>query len=70
MKLGIFIGLGLFSAWAVMAIIQLWFEPLSAEIFIKLTVTAGVIESVVLIVTLVIREYRSEKELKSKGYLD
>lgn len=70
MKLGIIIGLSLFSAWAVMAIIQLWFEPLSAEVFFKLTVTAGVIESVVLIVTLVIREYRSEKELKSKGYLD
>ncbi|QKE64233.1 hypothetical protein HNE05_13020 [Aquipseudomonas campi] len=70
MKIAVIIGLSLFTAWAAMAIIQLWFEPLTAEVFVKLSVTAGVVEVVVLIVALVIREYCSEKELKSKGYLD
>ncbi|MBD9482210.1 hypothetical protein IB229_04460 [Pseudomonas sp. PDM14] len=70
MKTGVIIGLSLFVAWALLALAQLWFTPLSAEVFVKLTVTAAVIETVVIIVTLVLREYRSEKELKSKGYLD
>lgn len=70
MKAGVIIGLGLFVAWALLALAQLWFTPLSAEVFVKLTVTAAVVETVVIIVTLVLREYRSEKELKSKGYLD
>ena len=70
MKTGVIIGLGLFVAWVLLALAQLWFTPLSAEVFVKLTVTAAVIETVVIIVTLVLREYRSEKELKSKGYLD
>lgn len=70
MRVGVIIGLGLFVAWALLALVQLWFTPLSAEVFVKLTVTAAVIETVVIIVTLVLREYRSEKELKSKGYLD
>lgn len=70
MKTGVIIGLSLFVAWALLALAQLWFTPLSAEVFVKLTVTAAVIETVVIIVTLVLREYRSEKELKSKGYFD
>lgn len=70
MKTGVIIGLTLFVAWAALALIQLWFQPMAAEIFIKLTISAAVVETVVLIVTLVIREYRSDKELKSKGYVD
>lgn len=70
MKTGVIIGLTLFVAWAALALIQLWFQPMTAEIFIKLTISAAVVETVVLIVTLVIREYRSDKELKSKGYVD
>jgi hypothetical protein len=70
LKTGVIIGLTLFVAWAALALIQLWFQPMAAEIFIKLTISAAVVETVVLIVTLVIREYRSDKELKSKGYVD
>jgi hypothetical protein len=70
LKTGVIIGLTLFVAWAALALIQLWFQPMTAEIFIKLTISAAVVETVVLIVTLVIREYRSDKELKSKGYVD
>jgi Na+/glutamate symporter len=70
LKTGVILGLGLFIAWALLALVQLWFAPLSAELFVKLTISAAVVETVVIIVTLVLREYRSEKELKSKGYLD
>lgn len=64
------LGLGLFVGWALLALVQLWFAPLGAELFVKLTISAAVVETVVIIVTLVLRECRSEKELKSKGYLD
>jgi hypothetical protein len=70
LKTGMILGLGLFVGWALLALVQLWFTPLGAELFVKLTISAAVIEAVVIIVTLVLREYRSEKELKSKGYLD
>ncbi|HSC83325.1 MAG TPA: hypothetical protein VLC30_06865 [Pseudomonas sp.] len=70
MKAGVIIGLSLFVTWALLALLQLWFVPLSAALFIKLSLSAAVLEAVVLIVTLVLREYRAEKALKAKGFLD
>lgn len=70
MKTGLILGLGLFGAWALLALVQLWLVPLSAEVFVKLTITAAVLEAVVLVATLAIREYRAERALKAKGYLD
>jgi hypothetical protein len=43
---------------------------LAADIFWKISITAGVLEIVVLISTLAIREYISDSEMKSKGFID
>lgn len=70
MKVGVIICLSISVLWAALAIVQLWFEPMSAEVFIKISITAGVITTVTLLVTLAIREYLSDKELKDKNYID
>jgi hypothetical protein len=53
-----------------LAISQLWFDVVSADIFFKLSLTAGILVAVILLVTLGIREYLSEKEMKSKDFIN
>lgn len=70
MKTGVIICLSVSTLWAILAIMQLWFELIPADIFMKITITAGVIVTVALVITLAIREYISGKDLKSKNYID
>ncbi len=69
-KIGVTICLGVAVLWSIMALLQLWTPVFSADIFIKLTISAAVIVAIVLVVTLAMREYLSNKELKSKGFID
>lgn len=70
MKIGAAVALLILVLWALLAILQLWFTPLSAEVFVKVTITAAIVEGVVLLVTLAVREYLSEKQMKKDGFLD
>ena len=70
MKIGIISALGIALSWVVLALVQLWVQPLSADLFFKLTVTAGILVVVIVVVTLVVREYLSEKKLKQDGFID
>lgn len=70
MKYGVGICLTIVVLWAVLALLQLWFAILSVAVFSKITLSALVIAGVVLLVTLGIREYLSDKALKAKGYID
>lgn len=69
-KIGIITCLTIKILWVLLAISQLWFDVFSAEIFTKLTVTAGILVVVILVVTHNIREYLSEKEMKSKDFIN
>lgn len=70
MKYGVISSLFIAVLWGVLAIIQLWLSPLSAEIFMKITITAVVLMIIIVITTLVIREYLSDKQLKKDGFID
>jgi hypothetical protein len=70
MRTGAIICLVIFVAWVIIALLQLWFDLLSGEIFLKLTLTAGALFVVVLGVSLVVREYIDEKKMKDDGYID
>lgn len=70
MKTGAIICLAIFVGWVIIALLQLWFDLLSGEIFWKLTLTAGAMFVVVLGVSLVVREYIDEKKMKDGGYID
>ncbi|CAH1386658.1 hypothetical protein [Candidatus Nitrotoga sp. M5] len=70
MKLGIITCLSIAVVWALLALVQLWFQIISSDVFLKLSITAGVAVTIVLTVTLTIRECLTDKEMKSKGFID
>lgn len=70
MKLGVISALAVTVLWSLLALGQLWFSPLSAELFVRITVSAALIVAVIVIITLVVREYLSEKRLKDQGFID
>lgn len=70
MKIGAIICSVIAVLWVILALVQLWLTPLSYEMFIKISVSAGLIFVIVLVIALVIREYISDKKLKGGGYID
>lgn len=70
MKLGVISALAIAVGWGLLALLQLWVQPFSAEIFFKISVTAGILLALIVVVTLVVREYLSEKKLKDDGFID
>lgn len=69
MKYGVISTLIISVSWAFLAILQLWFSVLTAGVFVKVTVSAAIVVGVLLIVTLVIREYFSDQKLKKDGFI-
>ncbi len=57
--LGVFLTLG-----------QMWFGMFEPELFWKLFITLVAFFIIALAITLVFKEYLSEKEMKKKGYID
>ncbi len=70
MKYGSILCTLIFAASLILAVIQMWFNSLDAEIFWKIELTLGAFFILALGVTLVFKEYLSEKEMKKKGYID
>ena len=70
MKYGSIICTLLFVLGVILSLVQLWLEPMSAELFWKMMLTIGAFFVVALAITLVFKEYLSEKEMKKKGYID
>ncbi|NND82694.1 MAG: hypothetical protein HKN50_09725 [Gammaproteobacteria bacterium] len=56
--------------WVLLAIVDMWFDIMSAEMFIKVTITLGLLSILVLAVALVRREYMDEKQLRKDKYID
>jgi len=56
--------------WSILSISQLWFNILSTDIFIKISITCFVIFILCFIVTLALKEYKSEKDMKDKDFID
>ncbi|HRI09434.1 MAG TPA: hypothetical protein PKW35_16545 [Nannocystaceae bacterium] len=70
MKLGVVSALAVTVIWSLVALAQLWFAPLSAEFFVRFSVSAALIVALIVIVILVVREHLSEKHLKDQGFID
>ncbi len=70
MKLASIFGVGLTTLWAILALLQLWFEIFTNAIFFKITVSCAILIGLVVLGALVYREYIRENDLKDKGYLD
>ena len=59
-----------FTDGHLVAVAQLWLGMLDADIFLKITITAGVLVVAIVIVLLVVREYLSSQDLKARGFID
>jgi len=60
----------LFVLGVALSLIQMWFSPLDTLLFWKLLITIGAFFIVALGISLVFKEYLSEKEMKKKGFID
>ena len=60
----------LFVLGVVISLLQMWFSIMSAELYFKSIITISAFFVVSLDITLVSKEYLSEKEMKKKGYID
>lgn len=58
------------ALYAIFLLVWLWGESISFEIFIKTTITAGIIIVVTVGLAILYREYVEEKEMKADKYLD
>lgn len=66
----VYLGWLVVVAWACLALVQLWWSPLSGALFIKLSITMLVVLLVMGISQLLFREYRREKQLERDGFID
>lgn len=70
MKLGALLCVLIAVGWVMLALAQLWLLILTAEVFLKLTISAGLLFVLILCVSLAVREYATEKRQKRDGYID
>ncbi|WP_448247322.1 hypothetical protein [Thalassotalea agariperforans] len=70
MKYGSLVCTGLFILGVILSLVQMWFTPFETELFWKLLITIAAFFVIALGITLVCKEYLSEKEMKKKGFID
>jgi hypothetical protein len=70
MKYGSVVCTVLFIFGVVLSLAQMWFSFLEPALFLKLLITIGAFFLIALVITLVFKEYLSEREMKDKGYID
>lgn len=70
MKYGSLVCTGLFILGVILSLAQMWFSPFETELFWKLLITIAAFFIIALGITLVFKEYLSEKEMKKKGFID
>ena len=70
MKIASMVSGGIFALFAILLLIQIWSEVMPWAVFIKLTITAGVIIVVSFGLAMLYREYIEEKQMKEDNYID
>ncbi|MFT4561072.1 MAG: hypothetical protein ACI9BW_000812 [Gammaproteobacteria bacterium] len=70
MKVAAYISIAIIVGWIGMALAQLWFQPMSASLFIKISVTCGLGLTGAVLVSLIRREYSNGKALKEGKFID
>lgn len=70
MKFASYIAIAVVALWSLMTLMQLWFTPFSADLYLKLTVTLVLLGGGIVTIALIFREYTSEKKLKEDKFID
>lgn len=70
MKIATIISSVLLVVWVLLTMLALWTNTLDMDIYIKLSITMGIIVLSTIVIAIALREYGSEKKLKEHNYLD
>ncbi|MGB1881940.1 MAG: hypothetical protein ACPHTD_14585 [Gammaproteobacteria bacterium] len=70
MRTAAYVAIAVILSWTGLAIAQLWFQPVSSALFLKLTITAGLTLAASVVAGLIYREYGAEKSLRDQKYID
>ena len=70
MKLASIITISLLVFWVLITILDMWFDIMSWDVFIKFSITLALLGVVALIIAIAKREYIDEKNLKKDKYID
>ena len=70
MKIATIISTILLVIWVILSMIVMWTDELDTTLYIKLSVSMGIVVVATILIALALREYGSEKKLKDHNYLD
>ena len=70
MKIATIISTVLLAIWVLLTMAVMWTEALDSSMYIKLSITMGIVVIATILIALALREYGTEKKLKDHNYLD
>ena len=70
MKIASMISSVLLVVWVILTMVMMWTDELDSAIYVKLSITMGIIVVASILIALAVKEYGSEKKLKDHNYLD
>jgi len=70
MKIATIISTILLVIWVVMTMAMMWTDAIDGSMYIKLSITMGIVVVATILIALALKEYGSEKKLKDHNYLD
>ena len=70
MKIATIISTILLVVWVLLTMVVMWTDALESSMYIKLSITMGIIAVATILIALALREYGTEKKLKDHNYLD
>jgi len=70
MKIATIISTILLVIWVILTMVVMWTDELDNTMYVKLSVSMGILVVATILIALALREYGSEKKLKDHNYLD
>ena len=70
MKIATIISTVLLVIWVIMTMFMMWSDTIDGSIYVKLSITMGIVVVATILIALALREYGTEKKLKDHNYLD
>ena len=70
MKIATIISTVLLVIWVLLTMLVMWTDAIDSSMYVKLSVTMGIVVVASILIALALREYGTEKKLKDHNYLD
>ena len=70
MKIATIISTILLVIWVILTMVVMWTDELDSTLYIKISVSLGIVVVATILIALALKEYGSEKKLKDHNYLD